>query len=321
MFRLGTRARGVALISVLLVVAILMAITSRLMARHNLVINQHQNTFETDQALHYALGAETLAIQALVEDFTRLGVGVDHNEEIWAQQVLPFELDEGGFVEAQLRDMNGCFNVTSLADGGDAEALKRMKQMLRLLELPEQLAESMKDWVDGDQEITGFGAEDSEYLLANPPHRTPNTPIFNVSEFNLLRDVEPEMMARLLPHICALPDGGSTININTVNTATLAALDESLSLEAAEAITSAPRAYTDVKTFIDSHTDMAPLAPLLGVESNYFRLHAQAQVGDALVTLESVLLRDTTTGQVTVLQRDFGKLFVSQLQLNVDESS
>ena len=99
------RERGVALVSVLLVVAILLAVASRLMANHNLVINQHQNTFEQNQALHYALGAETLARQALYEDLTNSGPDSDHLGELWAQSTMPFELDEGGYLEAQVSDL------------------------------------------------------------------------------------------------------------------------------------------------------------------------------------------------------------------------
>ena len=49
------KQKGVALISVLLVVAILVAVTTRLLAGHSLVVNHHQFTFEQDQALQYAL--------------------------------------------------------------------------------------------------------------------------------------------------------------------------------------------------------------------------------------------------------------------------
>ena len=77
---MSKRATGVALISVLLIVAILMSVISRLMSSHNLVINQHQNTFEQNQALQYALGAEALARQALYEDFTNSGKDVDHKD-------------------------------------------------------------------------------------------------------------------------------------------------------------------------------------------------------------------------------------------------
>ena len=46
--------RGVALITVLLITAILVGLTTQILSSHNLVINQHQNTFEHAQALEYA---------------------------------------------------------------------------------------------------------------------------------------------------------------------------------------------------------------------------------------------------------------------------
>ena len=47
--------RGVALITVLLITAILAGLTTQILSSRNL-INQHQNTFEHAQALEYALG-------------------------------------------------------------------------------------------------------------------------------------------------------------------------------------------------------------------------------------------------------------------------
>ncbi len=315
------RSSGVALVSVLLIVAILLALTSRLLAGHNLVINQHQNTFESDQALQYALGAETLAIQALVEDFTTLGPGKDHLNEIWAQQTLPFELDEGGFLEAQLRDLNGCFNANSVLGSADKAQQQRFKQLLRVLNVSEQIADHWKDWIDSDLEPTGFGAEDSEYLVAMPPYRTPNQPVLHTSEFALLSGVEQDQIAELLPFICLLPDVESKINVNTATAHTLAALDEGLSLATTDPIAADVREYDDVKSFVDGFPDFAPVADILSVTSDYFELHAHAEVGESTVTLRSLLFRDPSSGQVTVLMRDFGKLFRSSLQITTEEAS
>ena len=82
--------KGVALISVLLVVAVLVAITTRLLSGHNLVVHHHSASFEQNQALQYAYGAETFARQVLFEDHSTSGPGVDHLGESWARQVLPF---------------------------------------------------------------------------------------------------------------------------------------------------------------------------------------------------------------------------------------
>jgi general secretion pathway protein K len=305
---------------VLLVITILLAITSRLLANHNLVINQHQMTFEQDQALQYALGAETLAIQALFEDFERLGPGKDHLGEIWAEQTLPFELDEGGFIEAQLKDMHGCFNANSITGENGKEQLSRFKQLLRNLNLPDQLADSWRDWIDDDTEPTGFGAEDSEYLVASPPHRTPNHLVTDTAEFSLLQNIEAEQVAQLLPHICLLPDADTKINVNTATAQTLAALDSEVSIATAEGITAELREYDDEKKFVETYPSLAAAAPILTVKSEYFELHAQAQVGESTVTLRSSLYRDPSTGQITVLQRDFGKLFRSNLQISTEEA-
>lgn len=321
MFRAGpAKQAGVALISVLLVVAILLAVTNRLLASHNLVINRHQNTFEQNQALQYALGAETLARQALYEDFTVSGKDSDHRGELWAQPLMPFELDEGGFLEAQLTDMHGCFNINTVAGPDPKAAVERLKRLLQNLGLPPQIADTWKDWIDADFEVSGFGAEDSEYLIAQPAHRTPNQPISNISEMYLLQNVEREQLSALLPHICLLPDTESRINVNTANAHTLAALDKGISLASTEPIVGGDRSFASVDEFVQAYPDFAPAAGALSVTSEHFLLHAQAQVGSSSVTLQSLLYRDPQTGLVTVLQRDFGKLFRSNLTISIEET-
>ncbi len=329
------RQRGVALVSVLLIVAILLAVVSRLMANHNLVINQHQNTFEQNQALHYALGAETLARQALYEDFSTSGKDVDHLGEIWAQSTMPFELDEGGYLEAQLSDMNGCFNLNALASAsirngddeprnrGGGDSLTSFRRLLDTAGVNSDLAYAWKDWIDGDLEITRSGAEDSEYLVQQPPFRTPNQRVLHLSEIYLMPYVEREQLDPVVPFLCLLPEEDLQINVNTANAPTLAALHEEVTLAMAETIVATDRAFATVDEFVQQNEEFQPVQQqggLLTVESQYFLLHAQAQVGSSSVTLQSLLYRDPSSGLVTVLQRDFGKLFRSQLTVDIEET-
>lgn len=316
---MSRRPHGVALISVLLVVAILLAVVGRLMANHGLTITQNQNVFEQNQALQYALAAETLARQALFEDFTTGGGEVDHLGEIWAQPVLPFELDEGGFLEAQVRDLNGCFNMNTVLDSEDGIA--RMKRLLANLEMPESLAEAWKDWIDSDLEVTGFGAEDSEYLVATVPHRTPNQLVSHVSEFAMLQNVDADMLQRILPYVCLLPDTESQVNVNTANLHTLSALDDAIAAQNVENVVGAPRAFASTSEFLDQYPEFRPASEVLSVSSQYFELHAFAQVGDSSVTLLSFLNRDPSTGEVTVLSRDFGRLFRSAVEMATEEAN
>ena len=312
------KQRGVALISVLLVVAVLVALSTRLLSDHSLVVHHHSASFEQNQALQYAYGAETFARQVLFEDHTASGSGIDHLGEPWARQVMPFELDDIGYMEAQISDLNGCFNLNSLASTDEIvqkRSLKRLKRMLRELQMNESLADNFRDWVDGDDRVNGFGAEDATYLGKLPPHRAANTTISHVSELFLLDVAEPEQVKTLLPHICLLPFTDNNINVNTANALTLATLDDGIGLGSAEAITMTDRAFQSVEEFVAAHPEFAAVAEDLTVRSEHFALHTQAVVGDASVTLYSHLSRNLSDGRITVLQRDFARLFRSSLSI------
>jgi general secretion pathway protein K len=313
-------SQGVALVSVLLIVAVLLAITTRLLASHNLVINQSANTFEQDQALQYVLGAEVMARQALFDDFTNSGPESDHSNEVWAQSILPFDLDEGGYLEAQLTDLNGCFNLNSVLAGDGTAGMQRLKTLLDNLGISNQMADVWKDWVDGDQEVTGFGAEDNEYLSAESPYRSASQMVTHISELYLLRDMTQEQVELLMPHVCLLAEPDSKINVNTANALTLSALHPDFTPATVEPIVAEERDFRDVSEFLSVYEEFRPVADSLSVRSEYFQLHAQAQVGNTSITLLSLLYRDPSDGQVRVIQRDFGRLFRSNLLLETDIS-
>ena len=267
------RADGVALISVLLVVAILAAVTHQLTARHSLSVAQSQNSLGYDQALAYALGGEALARQILHEDWVEdredneSGGPADTLQEPWAQAVPPLELDSLGFIEIQARDLNGCFNVNALlgqdadpapgeAGGGEgagdqADApnpdapgasgpshLGRFKALLRSLQITERFAEAALDWMDGNQEVSqtllDIGAEDQEYLSQEPAYRTSDRRLAHVSELRLLQGMGQEDFERLAAHVCALPTDQLRINVNTATQQTLAALGPAQTLDDAQ---------------------------------------------------------------------------------------
>ena len=136
----------------------------------------------------------------------------------------------------------------------------------------------------------------------------------------MLQNLDREQVAQLLPHICLLPDSDTLINVNTANAQTLAALDKGLTVAITEPIAVGERSYETKDAFIQAHEDFVPAASALTVKSQYFSLHAQAQVGSSSVTLQSLLHRDPESGVVTVLKRDFGKLFRSNLTVTTEEA-
>ena len=312
--------RGVALITVLLITAILVGLTTQILSSHNLVINQHQNTFEHAQALEYALGAEELVRQALYDDAVNSGPNVDHLAEIWAQPVLPLDLDGVGVMQAYVIDLNRCFNLNTLADDPSNLNFERLQRLTERLNVSPNFADLIKDWVDEDQTVSGLGAEDSAYQIKRPPHLAANQAMRDLSELNMLVDVSGEDIQTLIGQVCLLPETQSKINVNTADAVTLAMLDPGISVADAEALVQQTRNYQDVTDFVSANPAFLSVQSELSVTSEYFLMRAQAQLSQSRVSLTSLFRRDLSNGQVTLLQRDFGKTFRGNSTADSDSS-
>ncbi len=160
-----------------------------------------------------------------------------------------------------------------------------------------------------DQQVSGLGAEDSAYQLKTPPHFAANQPMLDLSELNMLIDVDPQEIQALSKEVCVVPDTGSKINVNTASAQTLYSLDAAVSIQNAEAIAQSVRNYQSVTEFVQNHPEFTVVQQQLAVRSHYFMLVAQARLNRSRVNLTSVLYRDPSNGRITLLHRDFGKSF------------
>ena len=312
------RSSGVVLLSVLLVVALLAAVAWQLVGRQTLVIAQARYTFNGDQSLEYALGAEAFARQVLFEEWQAGGADKDTLLEPWAQTVPPFEIDNG-FLEVQVTDMHRCFNLNSLAGGAWQQNLDRLKTLLRNRGVPEALAEAWRDWVDPDQDITGFGAEDGDYLLQQPPYRTADAPAAHVSEFRLIRGVEAEHLEALEGALCTLPSTTLAINVNTAEAPVLASLAPTASEVQMQALTEGVRDFDNVGQVTSQFPDLEAAVDALSVTSEYFRVDVRASVDGGITELSSLLRRDRSTGAIELVSRNFGRDFRTRFVVDVEE--
>ena len=300
--------------AVLLIFAVLAALAVRMSSNHSLLIAQARHQFGSDLALSYAVGAEELAREALRDDHQNTGKDVDHLQETWAQAIPPFELDEGGALEVQVVDLGGCFNLNGVA--ADQNAYKAFQQLLNNAGLPQRIADLVRDWTDVDQQINeGFGAEDSEYLLAQPAYRAANQPMRDLSEVDLLHDLQPEERRELKRLTCVRPDTGFQVNVNTAPPEVLAALVPNTSLGDLAPLAEGERSYLTVDEFIQENEDFVPAQAFLKTESQFFRINVHVNVADAVTIVSSLAERAADNGVVTILQRDFGREFTSRLAL------
>jgi general secretion pathway protein K len=326
------RERGAALIIAMLVFALATTLVVAMSSEFTLFLKRGQNSFVSSQAQAYLRGGEELAGLALVEDLKedeREKSVRDDLSELWAQEVLPYALDEGGWLTGRLEDLQGRFNINSVV--GKAPADKQFtdaqEQFIRLLQTPEEprvseqdavlILEALLDWLDEDSEPRDFGAEDGHYIDSEPSYRTGNGRMESVSELRLVAYMTPELYAALEPSLTVWGDS-NTINIHTATEAVLRSINaagelQPLSINEGEALASQREeaGFESVQAMLDSQVYAgreldAALIARLGESSSWFLYSGEVEVADRVTRLYSVLHREGSV--VRARQRVSGSL-------------
>lgn len=219
------KERGAALLTVLLLVAVIAILAAHGIDRLAGATKLASNARELSQAKAYLIAAESIGIQT-AEEIVSASPGRTINVGGWNGREQRFPVP-GGIVSATLADGGNCFNINSLVTQQEAQLLARpegMAQFSRLMVMlgildgdAADIAQSVADWIDSDTVAAPRGAEDQYYLQQEEPYRTANALIVDVSELRTIKGVTEELFVALAPWICALPTTDlSPININTL---------------------------------------------------------------------------------------------------------
>lgn len=329
MNRLAQKQRGVALIVVLLIVAMIAIIATNINGRSQIMVRRTINLAQYDQAYWYALSAEELAKKVLKQDLDDADEGKIHRQQYWAQAdvVLPVEQGE---IAGRISDMQACFNVNALSmqtkevENGQpklplpAQQFKGLLVALGMDEFAaERLAHTVKDYIDEDSVASPFGAEDADYEARTVPYRAANTLMSHRSELRAVIGVSQEVYLKLAPYVCAIPGyDRQVLNVNTIeleHAALLAGMfDNKISVGEAESIINQRPSdgYDSIEDFwanssITSLRGEENLASSFSLKSQYFLLQAGAKVDSATFRMESVL-QVAGNNQLAVLTRQYG---------------
>lgn len=313
----GPNSRGVALVSVLLIVAAASALAYQIAMRHAVDVVRSQRLFDASQARQYALGGEAYVRQLLHEDARETNKDTllepwrlcgEAPQEVAAERAASaagaFDIENGALTVC-VRDLRGRFNLNALAGRSGEEHLARLRRLLTLVEIDAAVADLWIDWVDGDESARPTGAEDGDYLVRMPPHRAANAPAAHLTEFFAAAALPAEAFAALRPHVAALPHTGLLVNVNTATAPVLAALDEAMALADGQLIADGQRDFDTVQEAVTAVAKLSTSSAVLGVGSDFFEVQARAEVGDASVVLTAVIHRDKR-GLRTV-SRSFGE--------------
>lgn len=218
--------RGAALLTVLLLVAVMAIVTAGALERLTLATRLAGNAAALDQARAYSYAAETLASTRIADLVAAQGDRTTLKGD-WngARFTLPIP---GGLGTARVGDGGNCFNlnsvVTTRVDGRlvvRPGGVTQFRALMTVLGIDPQaaagIAAATVDWIDSDDTAQRGGAESDSYQQAVPAYRTANQLMADPSELRVVHAVTAESYAKLKPWVCTLPVAQlSPINVNTL---------------------------------------------------------------------------------------------------------
>jgi len=281
------KQHGVAIIMVLLIVAIATSVAAYMALQQNLWQRQVESQFERAQARQLGLAGIDWARAVLAEDAR--GSNVDHEKEIWTLR-LPAIPVEGGEVIGSIEDRQGLFNLNSVVNN-----VAQFQRLLSMLGLPADLATTLADWVDADSDPQAGGAEDDYYLAQPQPYRAANRPLIELGELAKVKGFDSRTIESLRAFVSVLPVTQTAINVNFAPAEVLVSVIEGMSLSDARLLIQQRQnlPFKDVADFRQRlpHGGIKVVESNISVKSDYFWVVGRAQVGQAQVVTQALLLR------------------------------
>ncbi|MCU4674387.1 type II secretion system minor pseudopilin GspK [Catenovulum sp. 2E275] len=249
------KQKGIALITVLLIVALVTIIAAEMAVRMQMQIKRVDNLNSNQQAYWYAISAEELA-KLVLNESSQDNDGVLNLTQPWAVEDMVFPV-EGGQISGNIYDLQACFNINAVVEAqdnntdddesdSDAESAgedtqpenengkkslkptpqEQFKSLLILAGIDdyeaEQIRDGVADWLDQDSIARSYGAEDYMYEAKEMPYLAANGYFVDVSELKLIQGLDnptngQAALDKILPFVCVIPNNDKMVlNINTI---------------------------------------------------------------------------------------------------------
>ncbi|WP_335943769.1 type II secretion system protein GspK [Pseudomonas sp. G166] len=270
------RQRGVALISVLLVLSLALLLTAGMLRSHRLLLQSSAQQLQYVQLRQMGLAAEAWA-QAVLEGSAITSSGPVDLSQDWARLKPAFEREDAE-IHIDIQDLSGRLNLNALLVQGQTDqiTLGRWTRLLALLDLP---------------------------ALSLPQVGV----VQELSQLRLLPGFDGQTLRRLEPWVVLLPKDAK-LNINTAPQLllmTLYGMEEGPAKALVNQRSHTP--YASVQAFTNDPllSGVGVGSHGLGVSSRWFRITVSVTRAGSRLRLVSDIERDPVSGRWTVNQRRF----------------
>jgi general secretion pathway protein K len=235
--------RGFALILTILIISLIMVLTLQFNNAMWAGLYSSANLRDTIRCDLIARSGIHCAMAVLSDDAA--SSGVDSLQETWAQtkalSLNSASMFEEGRFDVSISDLSGKIQINHLInEKGEYNDVQKML-LTRFLSLepfrlePEavgNLIDAIKDWIDPDNEVTRFGAENGYYQSLENPYACKNGPIDSLGQIRFIKGMTralffgTEDRPGIADSLTVYGDG--KININTAGPLVLRALSEDI---------------------------------------------------------------------------------------------
>ncbi|MBW2172068.1 MAG: general secretion pathway protein GspK [Deltaproteobacteria bacterium] len=235
--------RGMALILTILVISLIVALTLQFNASMRSDLQATANLRDGVKIGYIAKSGFNYALGVLSVDSAE--GKVDSLHDIWADSKALSEnaapLFDEGLIEVKILDHSARIQVNGLVDeNGEYNAVQK-GLLTRFLNSPlfglysedvDNIVDAIKDWIDGNSEVTRFGAEGTYYQTLEKPHACKNAPLEFLEELLLVRGITKELFygtekkPGISNYLSTYGDG--KINVNNAYPLILRALSDDL---------------------------------------------------------------------------------------------
>jgi general secretion pathway protein K len=214
---------------------------------------------------------------------------------------------DGNFI-ARVEDETGKIPLNKLVNGSEYNP-EIKKMLIRLLSQQEfglderkvfEIVDSIKDWIDSDDNVTDSGAENAYYTSLDPPYKAKNAPLDCIEELLMVKGITKEIFygtkekPSLTQYVTADSDG--TINMNTAPKMVLRSLADGISPELADRLDeyrtkegndlSGSQWYKQVPGM-----NGVTMPELITVKSNYFKIISVGKMNNMAKTISGIVQR------------------------------
>lgn len=217
-----SRDKGAALLTTLVIVAALSAVSVAVLADMRRGQRLSANMQSVSQAQWYAIGSDAYA-RVMAEGL--ISGELPRTALAGPPRVAAFPLDHG-LMQVAVSDGSACINLNSVVSGAgdiferDETGAEQVATLMKLSGIPSSkidgLVDAIVSWID-----TGggrVGSDDAPYSGRRPPYLTSREPLSEFSELRAIEGFTPDIVAKLRPLSCVLPQTGpSPVNLNALS--------------------------------------------------------------------------------------------------------